>query len=261
MDLFNYSSSPFIPGLDIGNMMAFASPETLVANNANRKKLIEQRSKNRKKPIEQSSKVNNYILNKFEKFGRFLGGIPSQEEVEQIRKNNPQMDIFKTDTQLKNEGKVRDKQGNVIDSITGVITESGNKQGTFSLKEHLNDVGKKVKTDLSGVVVDTPSSNYYNLFDLTEGSKEDIDYEKMTEYAKGVIGEVDKVAQRARERDFFREGIRSFANAPLIGAQANLEAAKNIADLTALNMGAMAAQNRALETNPTKQKIAGKYFR
>ena len=64
MDLFNYSSSPFIPGLDIGNMMAFASPETLVANNANRKKLIEQRSKNRKEPIEQSPKVNNYILNK-----------------------------------------------------------------------------------------------------------------------------------------------------------------------------------------------------
>ena len=261
MDLFNYSSSPFIPGFDMGNMMAFASPETLVANMANRKKLIEQRSKNREEPIEQSPKVNNYILNKFEKFGRFLGGIPSQEEVEQIRKNNPQMDIFKTDIQLNNEGKVRDKQGNVIDSITGVITESGNKQGTFSFKEYLNDVGKKVKTDLPGVVVDKPSSNYYNLFDLTEGSKEDMDYGKMTEYAKSVIGAVDEVAQRARERDFFREGIRSFANAPLIGAQANLEAAKNIADLTALNMGAMAAQNRVLETNPTKQKIAGKYFR
>jgi hypothetical protein len=83
----------------------------------------------------------------------------------------------------------------------------------------------------------------------------------MTKYAKDVIKEADKYAQMARDRDFFREGIRSFANAPLIGAQANLEAAKNIADLTALNMGAMAAQNRALETNPTKQKIAGKYFR
>ena len=89
---------------------------------------------------------------------------------------------------------------------------------------------------------------------------EGIDYEKMSEYAKGVIGEVDKVAQKARAADFLREGIRSFANFPLIGAQANLEAAKNIADLTALNMGAMAAQNRVLETNPTKQKIAGRYF-
>jgi len=45
------------------------------------------------------------------------------------------------------------------------------------------------------------------------------------------------------------------------GGQAAMEAAKNIADLTALNMGAMAAQNRVLETNPTKQKIAGRYFR
>ena len=36
---------------------------------------------------------------------------------------------------------------------------------------------------------------------------------------------------------------------------------QNVADLTALNMGAMAAQNRVLETNPTKQRIAGKYFR
>ena len=82
----------------------------------------------------------------------------------------------------------------------------------------------------------------------------------MTEYARGVIDEVDKVSQKARAADFLREGIRSFANFPLISAQANLEAAKNIADLTALNMGAMAAQNRVLESNPTKQKIAGKYF-
>ena len=89
---------------------------------------------------------------------------------------------------------------------------------------------------------------------------EGIDYGKMSEYAKGVIGEVDKVAQKARAADFLREGIRSFANFPLIGAQVNLETAKNIADLTALNMGAMAAQNRVLETNPTKQKIAGRYF-
>ena len=101
--------------------------------------------------------------------------------------------------------------------------------------------------------------------DILDKNKKDkegegIDYGKMSEYAKGVIGEVDKVAQKARAADFLREGIRSFANFPLIGAQANLETAKNIADLTALNMGAMAAQNRVLETNPTKQKIAGRYF-
>ena len=56
----------------------------------------------------------------FEKFGRFLGGIPSQEEVEQIRKNNPKMDIFKSGTELKKEDKMRS-----IDPVTGekVIVE------------------------------------------------------------------------------------------------------------------------------------------
>ena len=102
--------------------------------------------------------------------------------------------------------------------------------------------------------------------DIMDGKKDDEkrekdeEYGRMTKYASDVIGEVDKVAQKARAADFLREGIRSFANFPLIGAQANLEAAKNIADLTALNMGAMAAQNRVLEANPLKQKIAGRYF-
>jgi len=107
---------------------------------------------------------------------------------------------------------------------------------------------------LDGVISDILDKNKKD----KEG--EGIDYEKMTGYAKGVIDKVDEVAQKARAADFLREGIRSFANFPLIGAQANLEAAKNIADLTALNMGAMAAQNRVLESNPTKQKIAGRYF-
>ena len=107
---------------------------------------------------------------------------------------------------------------------------------------------------LDGVIKDILDNNKKD----KEG--EDIDYEKASKYALGVIDKVDEVAQRARAADFLRQGIRSFANFPLIGAQANLEAAKNIADLTALNMGAMAAQNRVLETNPTKQKIAGRYF-
>ena len=119
-------------------------------------------------------------------------------------------------------------------------------------KDKKGEGKRSVLDDIIGDILDKNKKN-------KEG--EGIDYEKMTGYAKSVIGEIDKVAQKARDRDFLREGIRSFANFPLIGAQANLEAAKNIADLTALNMGAMAAQNRVLETNPTKQKIAGKYFR
>ena len=62
-------------------------------------------------------------------------------------------------------------------------------------------------------------------------------------------------------RAALRTGISNLALSPLIGGQAAMEAAKNVADLTALNMGAMAAQNRVLESNPTKQTIAGKYFR
>ena len=76
-----------------------------------------------------------------------------------------------------------------------------------------------------------------------------------------LLKDIAGLSEKARQREFMREGVRSFANFPLISARANLEAAKNIADLTALNMGAMAAQNRVLENNPTKQKIAGKYFR
>ena len=45
-----------------------------------------------------------------------------------------------------------------------------------------------------------------------------------------------------------RTGISNLALSPLIGGQAAMDAAaKNVTDLTALNMGAMAAQNRVLE--------------
>ena len=142
------------------------------------------------------------FLNKFEKFGRFLGGIPSQEEVEQIRKNNPQMDIFKTDTQLKKEGKVRNEQGNVIDSKTGVITESGNKQGTFSFQEHLNDVGKKVKTDLDNVI----NKEFKFIGNIFEGKEEktktpERNYLKEN---KELLADIAKLSEEARDRAALR---------------------------------------------------------
>jgi hypothetical protein len=199
------------------------------------------------------------FLNKFEKFGRFLGGIPSQEEVEQIRKNNPQMDIFKTDTQLKKEGKVRNEQGNVIDSKTGVITESGNKQGTFSFQEHLNDVGKKVKTDLDNVI----NKEFKFIGNIFEGKEEktktpERNYLKEN---KELLADIAKLSEEARDRAALRTGISNLALSPLIGGQAAMDAAAEINRMTIANMGAMAAQNRVLESNPTKQKIAGKYFR
>tara|TARA_A100001388_G_C28429908_1_gene339090 strand:+ start:42 stop:551 length:510 start_codon:yes stop_codon:yes gene_type:complete len=78
---------------------------------------------------------------------------------------------------------------------------------------------------------------------------------------KQLLGEIANLSEKARDRAALRTGISNLALSPLIGGQAAMEAAKNVADLTALNMGAMAAQNRVLETNPTKQKIAGRYFR
>tara|TARA_R100001460_G_scaffold105401_1_gene151966 strand:+ start:301 stop:930 length:630 start_codon:yes stop_codon:yes gene_type:complete len=79
---------------------------------------------------------------------------------------------------------------------------------------------------------------------------------------KELLQEIAGLGEQARNRDFMREGIRTLANAPLIGAQAQMAAAEGINRLTIGNMGAMAAQNRVLEANPTKQKIASlKYFR
>jgi len=80
----------------------------------------------------------------------------------------------------------------------------------------------------------------------------------------GVGPYLDKIAQvgeRAKDRDMIREGVTTFANFPLIGAKAALESAANISQLTGVNMAAIANQSDVMAQNPTKQKIAGKYFR
>jgi hypothetical protein len=75
-----------------------------------------------------------------------------------------------------------------------------------------------------------------------------------------LLKDIAGLSEEARQREFMREGIRTLVNAPLIGAQAALTAAEGINNVTIANMGAMAAQNRLFDSNPTKQKIAGKYF-
>ena len=113
-------------------------------------------------------------------------------------------------------------------------------------------------------------SEFLNLPD-TSGASERIKKEKekeeklperdFLEENKQLLKEISNLSEKARDKAALRTGISNLALSPLIGSQAAMEAAKNVADLTALNMGAMAAQNRVLESNPTKQKIAGKYFR
>ena len=91
--------------------------------------------------------------------------------------------------------------------------------------------------------------------------KEIDDEDKYLKQNQKLLKDIARLGEEARGRDFMREGIRTLANAPLIGAQAQLAAAEGINRLTIGNMGAMAAQNRVLEANPPKQKIAGRYFR
>ena len=77
----------------------------------------------------------------------------------------------------------------------------------------------------------------------------------------GYLDKVAQVGEKAKNRDALRAGISNLAMSPLMGGQAAMEAARNVMNLTGINMAAMASQNQVLATNPTKQKIAGKYFR
>ena len=80
----------------------------------------------------------------------------------------------------------------------------------------------------------------------------------------GIEKYMDKVAQvgeRAKNKDMLRSGISALAASPLIGSQAAMESAANISKLTGVNMAAIASQGDVMAQNPTKQKIAGRYFR
>jgi len=78
---------------------------------------------------------------------------------------------------------------------------------------------------------------------------------------KDYISEVAKVGEKAKDKDALRSGISNLAYSPLIGSQAAMDAAANIGQLTGVNMAAIANQGSVMAQNPTKQKIAGKYFR
>ena len=122
--------------------------------------------------------------------------------------------------------------GSVIPSMFGVFTTQDGE--TTDLGKRVEDKNKKVENE----------------------EKDYLDENKQ------LLREIAGLGEQARNRDFMREGIRTLANAPLIGAQAQMVAAEGINNLTIANMGAMAAQNRVLEANPSKQRIASlRYFR
>ena len=78
---------------------------------------------------------------------------------------------------------------------------------------------------------------------------------------KEYLSEVARIGEEAKNKDMFRSGISSLAYSPLIGSQAAMESAANISKLTGVNMAAIANQGDVMAQNPTKQKIAGRYFR
>ena len=93
---------------------------------------------------------------------------------------------------------------------------------------------------------------------IVTGDKDERDYLKEN---KELLGDIYNLAEQAKNKDALRTGISNLALSPLIGGQAAMDAAAEVNRMTIANMGAMAAQNQVLASNPTKQKIAGKYFR
>ena len=75
------------------------------------------------------------------------------------------------------------------------------------------------------------------------------------------LGKVAQLGEEAKNKDMLRSGISALAASPLIGSQAAMESAANISKLTGVNMAAIANQGDVMAQNPTKQKIAGRYFR
>ena len=88
--------------------------------------------------------------------------------------------------------------------------------------------------------------------------KDERDYLKEN---KELLKDIYNLAEQAKNRDALRAGISNLTLSPLIGGQAAMDAAAEVNRMAIANMGAMAAQNQVLASNPTKQKIAGRYFR
>ena len=220
----NYSSSPFISGFDMGNMMAFASPETLIANNANRKKLIEQRSKKNNEVKVDKPSSNTSVDTEGSKyspslFDRIIGGFKvGGQAYSNIFQGRPLMTGVDQTLEDIDKGIVRNKDGEII------------YQG--------EEDGKVVKVE----------------------TKED-DEKNYLEENKELLGEIADLGEEARQKDFLRENLRKIANAPEVRRQYALANADIVKQLSIANMGAMAAQNRVLAENPAKlPRMAGKYF-
>tara|TARA_R100001510_G_scaffold40690_1_gene37055 strand:+ start:48 stop:632 length:585 start_codon:yes stop_codon:yes gene_type:complete len=169
-----------------------------------------------------------------------------------------------------------DKDGNIIPTNTFQATPTTEYLGFTNVDDSISQptLGKDLKIMFTPDNYKTEADIEYSLtrgdgnFDDKLGNvkkKLGIEDPKERDYLdenKQLLQQIAALGEQARNRDFMREGIRGLMNAPLIGAQAQMAAAEGINRLTIGNLGAMAAQNRVLESNPPKQRIASlKYFR
>jgi len=173
----------------------------------------------------------------------------STEQLQENRKSNLFGNFLNQGNSLLDF--MKDKAGDIKDGATN----SG-----FSFKDLLPfpaRVNYEVTKGTAGFFKDI----FNDKKDGKDGKDEKEDERDYLDENKQLLQEISNLSEKARDKAALRTGISNLALSPLIGGQAAMDAAAEVNRMTIANMGAMAAQNRVLESNPTKQKIAGKYFR
>ena len=156
----------------------------------------------------------------------------------------------------------------LIDRIIGGFSMGGQAyENVFSGKPIMYGIDEKQQDIEKGIVRDGEGNIIYQ-----EGKKVDpkpkVDPSKVPSFedvmgmdVKEYLDKISGIGEKAKNLDMFRSGINTLASSPLYAGQAALDAASNLGTLTGVNLAAMASQNAVMAQNPTKQKIAGKYFR
>ena len=136
-------------------------------------------------------------------------------------------------------------------------------KGLLTPPEFITKDGALASVFKSGGVLTTEEGKKTELGDTFEDEKKKKKVPKERNYLeenKQLLEQIAGLSEKARDRSALRTGISNLALSPLIGGEAAMNAAAEINRLTIANMGSMAAQNAVLAANPSKQKIAGKYF-
>ena len=71
---------------------------------------------------------------------------------------------------------------------------------------------------------------------------------------------LEGMGQRGANRAFFKEGVRAFANAPLVSIPVMQQMLQETGGVTRQQMASFGNMVNSTAFSPTRQKIAGKYF-